>query len=178
MIDTGTGKREDAKLEIAEEILRSFGELRFVAQGVSMIPAIFPGDELIVRRESIEDARSGDVVLFRRGGRLFAHRVVACTGTGEPEVGAVITRGDALAQSDAPITVGEWLGRVSEVIRRGKPVEFGVGGSILSRLLRCAMERSDLAVRWLLRFRLIRERIARFVESARTNSTAISEERA
>jgi len=169
MIDAAIRGREIVKLEIAEEILRSFGELRFVARGVSMLPAIFPGDQLVVRRERIEDARTGDVVLFRREGRLFAHRVVAGL------CGTLITRGDALEQSDAPITEEEWLGRVSKVIRNEKSLEFGVDCSISATFLRWAVRRSDLAMKWLLRFRLIHERMARFAQLVRP--TAVVEER-
>jgi hypothetical protein len=169
MIEAAIHGREIVKFELAEEVLRSFGEVRFTARGVSMLPAIFPGDQLVVRREPIEDAHAGDVVLFRREGRLFAHRVVAGT------CGTPITRGDALEQSDTPITADEWLGRVSEVIRSGKSLEFGVDCSISTTFLRWAVRRSDLAVKWLLRFRLIRERIARFAQFVRP--TAIVEER-
>lgn len=62
--------------ELAAEVLRSFGELRFRANGSSMLPAVWPGDMLLVRSQDAAAVVPGDIVLFGRGGRLFAHRVV------------------------------------------------------------------------------------------------------
>ncbi len=67
---------ETVGCELAVEVLRSFGELRFRANGSSMLPAIWPGDTLHVSREGATEALPGEIVLFERGGRLVAHRVV------------------------------------------------------------------------------------------------------
>jgi Peptidase S24-like len=168
--------RERAKCEIAEEVLRSFGELRFVARGLSMLPAIFPEDVLTVRRESIEDACEGDVVLAGREGRLFAHRVVACVQ--RHGSGTLITRGDALETTDLPVTENEWLGRVTEVTRRGKRVEFGIDNGIAKRMLRGAVRRWDSAGKWLLRFRLLSELVAEGLRRTFSSVATCFEERA
>jgi Peptidase S24-like len=158
MIETAIETHERAKRELAEEVLRSFGELRFLARGLSMLPTIFPGDVLTIRREPIEDARPGDVVLASWGGRLFAHRVVArAQGHGRA---TLTTRGDALDIADEPVTDTEWLGRVTEVIRGGKTVEFGIDGAISKCTLRWAVRRWDSVGKWLLRFRLLSGRVA------------------
>jgi len=61
---------------LAAQVLRSSGKLRFRATGASMMPAVWPGDLLEVRRHGVEEIEPGDVVLFQRGGGLTAHRVV------------------------------------------------------------------------------------------------------
>jgi signal peptidase I len=168
--------RERAKREIAEEVLRSFGELRFVARGLSMLPAIFPGDVLTVRRESIGDACKGDVVLAAREGRLFAHRVVACVHRHGSST--LITRGDALETTDLPVTENEWLGRVSGVTRRGERVEFGIDDGIRKRMLCGAVRRWDSAAKWLLRFRLLSGLVAEGLRKTFSSVAICFEERA
>ena len=55
-------------LALAEEVLRTAGELRFIAQGSSMVPSIFPGDVLEIRREAASKIPCNDIVLFVQGG--------------------------------------------------------------------------------------------------------------
>jgi len=62
--------------ELATQVLQSSGELRLRVTGTSMLPAIWPGDILLISSRNIAEARPGDVVLFGREGRLVAHRVV------------------------------------------------------------------------------------------------------
>jgi len=109
-------------LSLASEVLRTSGGLRFAALGGSMVPTIFPKDILIVRRETARSARTGDVVLFSRESRFYAHRLVEKTEEGGRL--SLVTRGDALAQNDAPVTEDELLGRVEAVVRGRKRIEL------------------------------------------------------
>src|SRR5882762_7350692 len=90
------------KCEMAGEVLRSFGSLRFVATGWSMLPAVWPGDTLFVDHISPEQVRVGDVVLVGREGKLCAHRVV-CVPVDSGIIQHWITRGDAMAAPDRPV---------------------------------------------------------------------------
>ncbi len=65
------------KCELAGDVLRSSGTLRLQVSGWSMLPAIRPGDVLVIHRAGSEDVSKGDIVLFSRDRRLFAHRVVS-----------------------------------------------------------------------------------------------------
>jgi len=103
----------EAKVELAAEVLRSRGELRFRATGASMIPAIWPGTVLRVRREGAAGAGPGDVILFERDGSLVAHRVVRRLDSAEGPVW--ITRGDRNRHEDAPVLERELLGLVEGV---------------------------------------------------------------
>jgi len=103
------------KCGLAAEVLRSLGELRLQVTGTSMIPAFWPGDVLLVRREGATEVRAGDVILFGRDERLFAHRVVRrAEGPGGP---LWITRGDRNSHDDPPVSGEELLGRVTAVLR-------------------------------------------------------------
>jgi signal peptidase I len=126
------------KCELACEVLREFGSLRFAATGWSMLPSIWPGDTLMVERVQPQQIHIGDVVLLGRDARLCAHRVVSTPdGSGNPRW---ITRGDAMSAPDRPVIESELLGRVAYVIRAGKciPVraEVSVAGQLTARLVR------------------------------------------
>jgi hypothetical protein len=110
---------------LAEEIVRTFGEVRLRVFGTSMVPAILPGDHVVVRRASIENISAGEVVLFSQNGRLFVHRVAgrqtAASEAGMSEL-RLITRGDRLRHDDPHVTPSQLLGRVISVERDDQPV--------------------------------------------------------
>jgi hypothetical protein len=91
-----------------------------------MFPWIRSGDLVFVRSFAYEQASRGDVVLFERGDRLFAHRVIrsAMAGSGGKERAALITKGDALDRADEPVTRSEFLGRVIRVHRGNRHIDM------------------------------------------------------
>src|SRR5271169_1567312 len=64
--------------ELVADALRSGVETRVGVMGTGMLPALWPGDILVVRGRAAAPS-PGDIVLFVRYGRLFAHRVVRTT---------------------------------------------------------------------------------------------------
>src|SRR5438034_11439169 len=142
--------RAAAHRELFAEAARKFGEIRFKATGDSMLPSVWPGDLLTVRRQSFSEFRRGQIVLYERvdnGGeniQLVAHRVVDCGG------GQFITRGDSLARNDAPVHEDQILGRVVSVSRGARPI--GLDFTRSRRLAAWVLRRSDLAGRGCLRF--------------------------
>jgi signal peptidase I len=130
--------------DLAAEALRSSGKLRLRVNGRSMLPAVWPGDTLLVECAKEGAVHEGDIVLFGRDRRLFAHRVLAKT----PAHGGstIATRGDAMPQPDPPISSHELLGKVAFISRNGKlikPKKQRVPQRAMSALLR----RSKLAAR-------------------------------
>jgi hypothetical protein len=130
--------RSALKCELGTEVLRSFGSLRFSATGLSMLPAVWPGDTLVVDRVSQDQVRIGDVVLVGREGTLRAHRIIgAAGGVDNPQW---ITQGDALPKPDRPVAGSELLGRVTYLIRAGKlipvPAELSLVESLVARVIR------------------------------------------
>ena len=149
---------ETIHLALAEEVLRASGELRFVAQGSSIVPTIFPGDVLVVRREAAGRIFCNDVVLFIQGGRWFAHRVIHMAKEGAQP--SLITRGDALPADDPPVTEHELLGRVT-ALRRGRRVVTLTGPEAAwSKFLRWAVRKSGSVTLVLLRWNSLRKRFA------------------
>jgi hypothetical protein len=135
------------KCDLASEVLRSFGNLRFTATGWSMLPAVWPGDTLVVGRVSADQVHVGNVVLVGREGRLCAHRVVSRTkGSGDP---LWITQGDAMSAPDRPVIENELLGRVSYLIREGRLIAVPAELSLVDRLTAKIVRRSVPAARFL-----------------------------
>lgn len=104
------------RTELTAEVVARFGSARLRVQGSSMLPSIRPGDELDLRGASSHEIKIGDVVAYRRDGRLFVHRVV------ERNRQELVTRGDTLPQADAPVSASDLLGVVSAVRRDGRDV--------------------------------------------------------
>ena len=132
----GTAARDAAYCELAAEVLASTGKLRFRATGASMLPTLWPGDMLFVSRLGAAAANPGDIVLYRREGRLVAHRLVQvrdlspCAGFGPPGTGSaprysarqsarfeLVARGDSVGHDDPPISGHDLLGRVTSIER-------------------------------------------------------------
>lgn len=149
---------------LAAEVLRSSGQLRFRATGASMLPSVWPGDILLVHKDDPRNARPGDVILFARGGRLFAHRVVEVRSPKsdvrcpesriprtEPQVSSpefpieFVTRGDSLDANDPPVSSQEFLGRIVAVERdtaHHAPLQ-----SSASRVISWVLSRSEFVTR-------------------------------
>lgn len=133
------------KCDLASEVLRSYGSLRFAAMGWSMLPAIWPGDTLVVERASADQLQVGEVALVGREGRLCAHRVVSgARASGNPNL---ITQGDAMPAPDRPVAAGEVLGRVAYIIRSGKCVSVPAKLNLVEQLVAKIVRRSFLAGR-------------------------------
>ncbi len=139
---------------LAGDVVRNFGEVRLRALGTSMVPAILPGDLISIQRASMSQISPGEVVLFERDGRVFAHRVIGNAGS----LGAsqLITRGDRLGYNDPPVSAAELLGRVT-CIERGcrqmqPPTPLTGWKQILGWLLRSSDHATyvyvNLAARW------------------------------
>ena len=140
------GPAHSVKCELAGEVLRSSGKLRLQVAGWSMLPSVLPGDTLIVEHATGDSVANGDIVLFERDKRLFAHRVVSRSlfGAKNPKI---LTRGDSMTRPDPPVSEDELLGRVSYIVRDGKRIEPSRSLKISERALAALARRSQLAAR-------------------------------
>lgn len=169
MMEALVQSRVEIELALAVEVLRSFGELRFVARGASMLPTIFPGDVLLVSREPAASVRCGHVVLTFRDGRFYAHRVIRKMA--EDSRHSLITRGDALVDEDPPVSENDLLGRVKVVIRGRKRIELREKQRAGKKLLQWAVRNSDDLAAWLLRWNSLRTQVARTPGATRPESS-------
>lgn len=115
-------QRVGAFVELIATALRAGEQIKLRAAGTSMLPAIWPGDELTVTPVDDVLPRAGEVALVHDRARLRAHRVVAQI----ERDGAITlrTRGDALKTNDP--AGGELLGKV--IARNGRSLPATAAG--------------------------------------------------
>jgi signal peptidase I len=136
-----TSESQATKCELAAEVLRSAGMVRLRVTGWSMLPTVWPGDTLIIERVDRAGVSEGDIVLFGRDRRVFAHRVV------KNENSALVTRGDSMRTPDSPVNDSEFLGRVSSIVRNGRYIKPRRSLHVEERAIASIVQRSELAAR-------------------------------
>jgi hypothetical protein len=174
-VDSPSADASAVKCDLAGEVLRSFGNLRFEATGWSMLPSVWPGDTLLVDRVSRDQVHIGDVVLVGRDSRLCAHRVVSrsvVSGSEDKENPMWITQGDAMAAPDRPVSESELLGRVSYLIRAGRLMAVRPELNVVQRLTAKIVGRSVPAARALVYLHHVTRRVKRRVIQISARSAA------
>jgi hypothetical protein len=78
----------------------------------SMAPTLLPGDRLELAAP--DNLEIGDIILFRKSGRLICHRITGITDS------AVDTTGDAVEGSSETIISSDIVGLVTAVLRNGR----------------------------------------------------------
>ena len=151
--------RETIGCELIAEVLLLSGTARIRVLGTSMFPAVLPGDVLVVQREELARLVPGDIVLFKRDDRIFAHRVVSqLDRNGVP---CVVTSGDSLPANDPPVFPHQLLGRVTSIVRGQRCVS--PQATLLRRRTSMLLRNSDFLTKcllWLLcRNRFLRQAI-------------------
>jgi hypothetical protein len=104
-----------------------------------MMPTIWPGDILTVRRCSLADLKLEQIALYQRGNALVAHRVT------DIRSGYLTTRGDSSLLDDSPVRESEIVGLVVSIDRRGRSVNPGL--SFWVRAGSFILRHSDFALR-------------------------------
>jgi signal peptidase I len=126
------------KCELAAQVLRSFGTLRLEVNGLSMLPTVWPGDTLFIERRKMGEIAAGEIILFARGDKLVAHRVLHKRMVADETY--AITRGDGLLSADEPVSSADLLGRVRYVVRARKLVtpemELGLLACVTAEMVR------------------------------------------
>ena len=107
--------------DLLRESLCVSGYVNLRAAGWSMVPTIWPGDGLAVKPVDYDKLLPGTILVFQRGRDVVAHRIVSSRKGVSGEL-QIVTRGDALHRTDAPLSAPELLGMVEFITRNGKPV--------------------------------------------------------
>jgi len=127
---------DSSRVELVVDVLGRFGEARLRVVGSSMLPAIWPGDVLTIRRCPMSAVRCGDVAVFVRDDRVFVHRVIAHHDS------HLVTQGDSLPSPDAPVTQAELVGVAIGLVRGGKARRVSSRVGLPARLTGALVSRS------------------------------------
>ena len=132
---SGSGERRRADAERIADELKRRGRTAVHVRGTSMLPLVRPGDVALIRRDKLENMRSGDVVLMQRGDHLIAKRIdededaVGAGISGEGMVGAGAesknVSGAGQRQGDEQGAQEELLGKIVRVRREKEKIELG-----------------------------------------------------
>jgi signal peptidase I len=144
IVDLALNAVNALKCELAGEVLRSSGKLRLRVTGWSMLPAVMPGDMLVIERVSSDAVFEGDIVLFGRDRRFFVHRVIT---KGQSQTEELVTRGDAMRTPDPPVPASDLMGRVSFIVRNGKCLRPSQSRRFPERAVAALVQRSTFAAR-------------------------------
>jgi signal peptidase I len=140
---------DNAAMELAcglvQEVVHNYGEVRLRVFGMSMVPAVLPGDHVLIQRALLEEILPGEIAVFLRLGRLFVHRVVERklmkVATDGNEELCLITRGDRQRDCDLPVYSSELLGRVVFIERDRREIKVAPGRA--TRLTARVLQTSD-----------------------------------
>lgn len=125
--------------ELVVDVARSTGEVCLKVTGVSMLPAIWPGDVVTIRRCDLAGLLPGQIVMYGREGKLTAHRVMLVSHD------HLVARGDSLSCCDPPVRAFEIVGQVTSISRAGRSIS--PEQSFWQRAASSILRRSDFCTR-------------------------------
>jgi signal peptidase I len=128
---------------LAAEVLRRSGHLHLQVHGESMLPALWPGDVVEIASCSLEDLRPGEIVLARREGRFFLHRLVG-RFTDPGTRSGFLLRGDSMPGPDPQFPVEALLGRLVQKVDESADD----GRSVHAAGLRPVFRANGFGVKW------------------------------
>ena len=106
---------DDRLRSVGWQLLQDGQPVRMRMGGYSMFPLMLPGDVGVISKVPLEDIRRGEVVVFDRGDKWIAHRLVGIQESGADVV--FITQGDSIPFPDAPFGHDALRGVIRSVSR-------------------------------------------------------------
>lgn len=124
--------RNAERCALAAEVLRQCGRLRMRVHGESMLPVLWPCDEVEIASCSLRDVRPGEIVLAFRNGQFCLHRLV-----GPVANRGFILCGDSLPGPDPLFPAHAFLGRLVRVANgEGRFFAVAIGPGLGAKLSR------------------------------------------
>ena len=127
----GSGERRKADAERIADELKKRGRTSVHVRGTSLLPLVRPGDVALIRRDKLENMRSGDVVLMQRGEHLIAKRIGededggGAEISGEELLGTGVESRNVSGRSQELRERPELLGKIVRVRREKDKIELG-----------------------------------------------------
>ena len=109
-------------LELSTQLLREGKSVRFRAPGRSMYPTIRENEPITVAPVKSQDVKVGDIILYRSGESVIAHRVQRIEGDEVNRLRFILCE-DTWGTLDAPVESQQILGKVVSVERAGRNID-------------------------------------------------------
>ena len=109
-------------LDLSTELLGRGKRVRFRAPGRSMYPTIRENEAITVEPVVPQDVKVGDIILYRFGDSVVAHRVMRIEKR-EGNASRFILREDTWGTLDEPVEAEQILGKVVSVERAGRNID-------------------------------------------------------
>jgi len=165
------GERRASDAQAIAEALQSHSRVVLRVYGASMLPWVRRGDVVVIHNASPDTVRCGDVVLFRRGDRLYVHRIVEKRGLRRRA--RFLAKGDANPHADGIIGQEEILGRVVNLYRGNRLIDLDAPGQLMLGLLIAQFSRCSSLGYLLMRLAIVAARPARRVLQVLAPSSAL-----
>jgi signal peptidase I len=143
------GLHHQACCDLLTEVVHNTGSASLKVTGFSMLPALRPGDVITVERHTLDKLQPGRIILFRRDGRLTAHRIIRASAE------SLLTQGDSVPAQDLPVQPTEIVGQVVGIHRNGRSVDPQY--KLAQRLISSVLRKSDWCTRLFLRLTSTRQ---------------------
>ena len=115
-------KYHETLIDLAEVLLEDKNTLSIRVSGFSMYPVLQEGDICFVEKCSTEELKRGDIIVFRDGKKLIAHRLLHIQKTDNGYL--LKTRGDNNRFDDNPFTDEFLTGKLVRYQRNNKTCSF------------------------------------------------------
>jgi hypothetical protein len=139
--------------ELGRDLVDSGLSIRCQVRGRSMFPFLRDGDVIQVSPSTISDLCVGDIIFYRSGDHMLAHRVVGFITKPVGECARV--RGDAFLKEDPPVAEEDLIGKVELVARRRRDdwrqIRLTEGSARMLGELVARSQAAHRCVRWLSR---------------------------
>lgn len=139
------GPTDAAFVDVVSDLLRRGHSVRFRANGGSMHPTIREGEAITVAPVQPAEIRRGEVILYRVGRGVIAHRVARVAHRPDGTL-VFVPRGDASQSRDDPVEGTAILGRVVTVERNGRALD---PAALRARMLAGVRRATSRLLRWL-----------------------------
>ncbi len=106
-------------LSLSRDLLDDQYAVRLKTDGYSMYPLLRPGDTIYIERISFQALPIGSIVVFKRGERWVAHRLIRKDHWAGHSMG--YTQGDSCIKLDEAVTEANYIGRVMARKRGNQP---------------------------------------------------------
>ena len=123
--------------------LRQNGSALLAVQGKSMLPSLWPGDLVQIKRVDPKTLVVGDIILYRLQSRFCIHRIQAIRSGNDGLL--FLTRGDSMPRSDPEFSEDRILGRVTNTSRAGREIGHGPKRSLWNRWVGTALSYDPMA---------------------------------